>query len=62
MHRDGMPIAPPGFWDYVIVAISIVVLLVALWLFLRSFLRPGEEEPDHIKRKVLEDHLRRPRE
>ncbi len=61
MHHDMTPAAPPGILDYLIVAISIIVLLVALRLFIRGFIRRGETEADHIKRKVLDDHVPRPR-
>jgi flagellar biosynthesis/type III secretory pathway M-ring protein FliF/YscJ len=50
--------APPGFLDYLIVAGAVIVFLVALWIFVRGLVRPGEKEPDHIKRKVLDDHVR----
>ncbi len=61
MHHDLTPAAPPGILDYLIVAISVIVLIVALWLFIRGFVRRGEKEADHIKRKVLVDHVPRPR-
>ena len=60
MHHNMTPATPPGIIDYLIVAISVIVLLVALWLFIRGFARRGEEEADHIKRKVLADHAARP--
>jgi hypothetical protein len=61
MHHDLTPAAPPGILDYLIVAISVIVLIVALWLFIRGFVRRREKEADHIKRKVLVDHVPRPR-
>lgn len=61
MHHDLTPAAPPGILDYLIVVFSIIVLLVALWLFIRGFVRRRETEADHIKRKVLVDHVLRPR-
>ncbi len=60
MHHN-MTAAPPGILDYLIVAVSVIILLVALGLFIRGFVRPGEKEPGHIKRKVLDDHVPRPR-
>jgi hypothetical protein len=57
MHHDLTPAVPPGILDYLIVAISVVVLVVALWLFIRGFVHRGEKEPDHIKRKILVDHV-----
>ena len=60
MHHDLTPAVPPGILDYLIVAISVIVLVVALWLFIRGFVRCGEKDPDHIKRKILIDHVPRP--
>jgi hypothetical protein len=60
MHHDLTPAVPPGILDYLIVAISVVVLVVALWLFIQGFVRCGEKEPDHIKRKILVDHVSPP--
>jgi len=54
------PPAPPGILDYLIVAISVAILVVALWLFIRGFVRRGEKEDGHIKRKILADHAPRP--
>ncbi len=60
MHHN-MTAAPPGILDYLIVAVSVIILLVAIGLFIRGFARPGERDPGHIKRKVLDDHVPRPR-
>ncbi len=60
MQHD-MTAAPPGILDYLIVAASVIVLLVAIWLFIRGFVRPGEKDAGHIKRKILDDHVPRPR-
>ncbi len=57
MHHDLTPAVPPGILDSLIVAISIIVLVVAFWLFIRGFVSRGEKEPDHIKRKILVDHV-----
>ncbi len=61
MHHGMTAAAPPGILDYLIVVASVIILLVALGLFIRGFVRPGEKDPDHIKRKVLDDHVPRPR-
>jgi hypothetical protein len=53
---------PPGTLDYLIVAAAVIVLLVSLWLFIRGFLHPGEKEANHIKRKILDDHVPPPGE
>ncbi len=54
MHH-GMPTQPAAFWDYLIVAIAVIVAAVALYLFVRGFLGRGEERKDHIKRRILDD-------
>lgn len=59
MNHDLTLATPPGILDYLIVAISAVVLLVTLWLFLRAFGRRREDEAGHIKRRVLSDHVPR---
>jgi hypothetical protein len=60
MHHELTFAAPPGIVDYLIVAISVVILLVALWLFIRAFGHRREDEADHIKRRILSDRNPRP--
>lgn len=55
MHHEMMTSTPTGIWEYVIVAFAIVVFLVSLYLCIKFFLRPGEEENTHIKKKILDD-------
>jgi uncharacterized membrane protein len=49
--------APGGIGDFVIVAISIIVVLVVLFLCLKYFLVPKEREDTHIKRRILDDNV-----
>jgi hypothetical protein len=60
MHHELAFAAPPGVVDYLIVAISVVVLVVALWLFIRAFGHSREDEANHIKRRILSDQDPRP--
>lgn len=50
-HHEG----PRNPFDYVLVAIAIVIVFVVAVLCVKFFIRPGEKDPDHIKRKVLSD-------
>jgi hypothetical protein len=48
---------PRGLLDYIIVAISVGVVLLSLYLCVRYFFRPKENEDDHIKKTVLDDEI-----
>ncbi len=58
---NNVPSAPRGFFDYVVVAFSVGVLLVTLYLCIKYFFYPRETEDDHIKKKILDDEVRRDR-
>lgn len=45
----------PAFYEYVLVAIAVVVMVWAVYKAVRVSVHPGEEEPNHIKRLILED-------
>jgi len=45
---------PHAIWEYALVACSVVVLVWVLYKAFMYTIRPGEEEPDHIKRRILE--------
>jgi hypothetical protein len=55
---NDMHASPAGLFDYIIAALAVGVLLVTLYLCIRYFLRPGETEDDHIKKKILDDEVR----
>jgi len=44
---------PQGGTDYLIVIAGLAVVLFALIFALKCLLRPGEREPQHIKRIIL---------
>jgi hypothetical protein len=46
---------PHAAWEYGLVGFSLLVLIWVLYLALRMTFRPGERNPDHIKRTILED-------
>lgn len=46
----------PGGWvDYAISGVGAVVVVIVIYNAVRYFVRPRETEPDHIKRKILEE-------
>jgi len=47
--------ARPDLFEYVLVGIAIVAAAWTIYLAVRYTLRPGESNPDHIKRRILED-------
>lgn len=44
---------PQSDWDYVIVAITALIVLVSLFYSIKWIIRPGEKEPGHIKQSIL---------
>lgn len=52
MHHMLMP---HSFWAYALVAVDVLILVWVLFLGLKYTFKPGEESPDHIKRRILED-------
>lgn len=43
----------PGEWA--LFGLEVAVSLAVLWLAVRSTLDPREDEPDHVKRSILDD-------
>ncbi len=44
---------PESRWDYVIVGITAVIVLLTLFFSVKWILRPGEHSQKHIKREIL---------
>jgi len=44
---------PDGNWDYVIVTIVIIIVLITFFFSVKWLIRPGEKSQSHIKRLVL---------
>lgn len=44
---------PESQWDYVIVWITILIVLLTLFFSVKWLIRPGEKSPEHIKRVIL---------
>ncbi|HKZ53581.1 MAG TPA: hypothetical protein VJ085_09930 [Candidatus Acidoferrales bacterium] len=54
-HSGHSAAARPAFYEYLLVAVAVVVLVWVLYLAVRMTVRPGEEREDHIKRLILEE-------
>jgi|GEM_PF-5949521 len=51
----GRHATPTGALDYLVVAISVVVVVISFGLLVRYFLRPEQPEQEHIKNRILDD-------
>lgn len=47
--------SPQGIPDYIIVAVSVLVVIVSLFLLIKYFVQPKEKDENHIKRVILKD-------
>ena len=54
MHDMSHMAGPQAWWEYVLVACAIVILAWVLYRAFKYTFWPGEKEPGHIKRKILE--------
>jgi hypothetical protein len=52
---EGRRAQPTGTGDYIIVVLSVLVVLVAFYLCVKYFLRPGGKRDDHIKNMIFDD-------
>ncbi len=59
---DGHAAAPEGIGNFVIVAISGLVVALVLFLCIKYFLLPKEKEDTHIKKRILDDEVHDGRE
>ncbi len=46
-------VGPSGNWDYLIVAVAVVITLATLFYAVKWMIKPGERDLNHIKRTVL---------
>jgi len=53
---------PTGIGDLIIVAISVIAVVLALFLCIKYFIAPREREDTHIKRRILDDNVSDERE
>jgi len=61
-HSGHSAAAGPAFYEYLLVAVAVVVLVWVLYLAVRMTVRPGEEQEDHIKRLILKEGESQPNE
>ena len=52
----GHSTGPQSKWDILIVAATIAIVVMTLWLMLKALIRPAEQAPGHIKQQVLKDN------
>lgn len=45
---------PDSNWDYLIVGVIAVIVLITLYYSMKWLVRPGEGTPNHIKRNILD--------
>jgi len=48
---------PAGIWDYLVVIVSVIAVLVSLYLCIKYFCHQKEEAEDHIKKRILDDRI-----
>ena len=53
---SGRQEGPTGFFDYAVVALSVIIVIWVFYLCIKYFLKPDKEEKDadHIKRRILQ--------
>jgi len=44
---------PDSQWDYVIIAITVIIVLLSLFYSVKWILRPGEKSANHIKNLII---------
>lgn len=44
---------PDSQWDYVIIAVTVVLVLITLFLSVKWLIRPAEQMQDHIKTSII---------
>lgn len=44
---------PKSMWDYVVMGVSILIVLVVLFYSIKFLVKPGEKNPSHVKYSIL---------
>lgn len=44
---------PDGNWDYVIITIAVIIVLLTLFYSIKWLIKPGEQAKNHIKQIIL---------
>ena len=54
MHDMSHMAGPQATWEYVLVAVAVIIVVWVFYLAFKYTLKPGEDQADHIKRRILE--------
>ena len=54
MHDMSHMAGPQAAWEYVLVAVAVIIVVWVFYLAFKYFFKPGEQQSDHIKRRILE--------
>lgn len=54
MHPTHSIAGPHAVWEWALVVCAVLILVWVLYLGVKYTFWPGEDAPDHIKRKILE--------
>lgn len=46
---------PEGNWDYVIVGVTMIIVVLTLFYSIKWLIKPGEASQKHIKRFILDN-------
>ncbi|MGS4344509.1 hypothetical protein ACKUSY_02705 [Myroides odoratus] len=46
---------PDSQWDYLIIGIIAIIVVLTLFFSVKWLIKPGERQPNHIKRTVLNE-------
>lgn len=46
-------VGPQSQWDYLIVSVVAIIVLVSLYYSVKWMIKPGEKSANHIKRTIL---------
>ena len=60
MHDMSHMAGPQAAWEYVLVAVAVIIVVWVFYLAFQYTFKPGEEQADHIKRRILEKDDARP--
>lgn len=44
---------PDSRWDYLIISVTVVIVLLTLFYSVKWLIKPGEKSADHIKQLIL---------
>lgn len=58
-NTTGRNATPTGIFDYLVVAVSVLIVLISAGLLVKHFLHPEEPDKDYIKHSILEDDSHR---